>query len=147
MGSLTVMNCKGLGIALKQTFQGDSQLSNPLTWFIILTMIICITTQLNYMNKALDLNNTAVVTLILYVIFTTCVILVSAILFKELSHLSMKDIIGNICGFLIVVCGVYLMQAFKDVDVSMLRLAKPQKDKSSGKLLDDSNYSYMHGSV
>ena len=69
IGSLSVMGCKGLGVALKQTMAGNSQLTNWLTWFIIFSVAFCITIQMNYLNKALDIFNTAVVTPMLYVIF------------------------------------------------------------------------------
>ena len=45
MGSLTVMACKGLGVAIKQTVAGDSQLANPVTWLIGTTVVFCIVVQ------------------------------------------------------------------------------------------------------
>ncbi len=80
------------------------------------------------MNKALDIFNTAVVTPILYVVFTTCVIVASAILFKEWSKLSPLDMVGNLCGFLTTVSGVFLLQAFKDMDVSLKNLVRIRRD-------------------
>ena len=134
IGSLSVMGCKGLGVALKQTFNGNNQLTNWLTWFIIFSVIICLTTQLNYMNKALDIFNTAVVSPILYVIFTTFVILASAILFKEWGNLNAQDCVGNLCGFLTIVAGVFLLQAFKDLNITVRDLTRirQQPDDSTG---------------
>lgn len=43
---------------------------------------ICVVTQMNYLNKALDLFNTAIVSPIYYVMFTTFTILAAAILFQ-----------------------------------------------------------------
>ena len=43
---------------------------------------ICVVTQMNYLNKALDLFNTAIVSPIYYVMFTTFTIIASAILFQ-----------------------------------------------------------------
>ncbi len=125
------MGCKGLGVAIKQTIAGDNQFTNWLTWFVIATIIVCITTQLNYMNKALDVFNTSVVTPILYVIFTAFVILASAILFKEWFSLSPEDMVGNICGFLTVVSGIFLLQAFKDMKVSLSNLTKIHREDTS----------------
>ena len=45
-------------------------------------MTVSIITQMNYLNKALDTFNTAVVTPIYYVFFTTSTIVASAILFN-----------------------------------------------------------------
>ena len=43
---------------------------------------ICVVTQMNYLNKALDLFNTAIVSPIYYVMFTTFTIIASIILFQ-----------------------------------------------------------------
>ena len=83
IGSLSVMACKGLSIALKLTLSGSNQLQNPLTWFFIVSVAVCIAVQMNYLNKSLDLFNTSLVTPIYYVMFTTFTIMASAILFHE----------------------------------------------------------------
>ena len=54
IGSLTVIACKAFGIAVKLTIEGSNQLVYPSTWAFLLTMILCITTQMGYFNKALD---------------------------------------------------------------------------------------------
>lgn len=122
IGSLSVLGCKGLGIALKRTFSGDNQLTNWLTWFCLFGVVFCVTTQLNYLNKSLDIFNTSMVTPIYYVFFTTCVIVASGILFNEWSRLNAKDILGNICGFLTTVIGIFQMQLFKDVNITLSQL-------------------------
>lgn len=43
---------------------------------------VCVVVQMNYLNKALDLFNTAMVSPIYYVMFTVCTILASVILFQ-----------------------------------------------------------------
>ena len=55
MGSLTVMACKGLGIAVKLTLSGKNQLGYPFTWFLLVCLIVCIAVQMNYLNKSLDI--------------------------------------------------------------------------------------------
>lgn len=45
---------------------------------------------MNYLNKALDSFNTGIVTPVYYVMFTTMVLIASAILFKEWQNLSFK---------------------------------------------------------
>ncbi|CAH1776456.1 unnamed protein product [Owenia fusiformis] len=128
IGSLTVMGCKGLGVALKQTFAGDNQMTNWLTWLILITLVFDISIQMNYLNKALDIFNTAVVTPILYVVFTTFVIIASAILFKEWADLGALDIVGNICGFITTISGIFLLQFFKDLDITLKSTVKVRKD-------------------
>ena len=45
IGSLSVMGCKALGVGIKQTVSGDSQLMNPVLWIIAVTVATCITIQ------------------------------------------------------------------------------------------------------
>lgn len=122
IGSLSVMACKGLSIALKLTLSGNSQLQNPLAWFFAVSVAVCIAVQMNYLNKSLDLFNTSLVTPIYYVMFTMLTIVASAILFHEWQKLTNGDIIGAICGFLTIVCGVFLLHAFKDINFTLLDL-------------------------
>ncbi|KAG8068613.1 hypothetical protein GUJ93_ZPchr0005g16021 [Zizania palustris] len=82
VGSLSVMSVKALGIALKLTFSGMNQLVYPQTWVFLLLVVACIVTQMNYLNKALDTFNTAVVSPIYYTMFTSLTILASVIMFK-----------------------------------------------------------------
>ncbi|KAB1220671.1 Magnesium transporter NIPA2 [Morella rubra] len=83
VGSLSVMSVKALGIALKLTFSGMNQLVYPQTWAFTMVVITCVLTQMNYLNKALDTFNTAVVSPIYYVMFTSLTILASVIMFKR----------------------------------------------------------------
>ncbi|RVX13077.1 putative magnesium transporter NIPA4 [Vitis vinifera] len=83
VGSLSVMSVKALGIALKLTFSGMNQLIYPQTWAFTIVVITCVITQMNYLNKALDTFNTAVVSPIYYAMFTSLTILASVIMFKE----------------------------------------------------------------
>lgn len=118
IGSLTVMSCKGLGVAIRETINGNSEMGNWLTWFLLFILIFCVMIQMNYLNKSLDLFNTSIVTPIYYVFFTTFVIIVSAILFREWAFMGVEDAIGCFCGFSTVVIAIFLLNAFKDLDVS-----------------------------
>lgn len=115
IGSLSVSCVKGLGIALKELFSGKPVLKEPLGWVLLVCLVICISIQINYLNKALDIFNTSVVTPIYYVLFTTAVMTCSAILFKEWQHLVLPNIIGSISGFLTIVSGIFLLHAFRDL--------------------------------
>jgi magnesium transporter len=106
---MQVMSVKALGMSLKLTFEGMNQLVYPETWFFMLVVVTCVVTQMNYLNKvsacfplklsikilfectkptnvcfwqALDTFNTAIVSPIYYVLFTTLTILASVIMFK-----------------------------------------------------------------
>lgn len=47
IGSLSVMGCKGLGVAIKQTVGGANQMTNPAFWMILVSVVICITIQVD----------------------------------------------------------------------------------------------------
>mmetsp|Transcript_45579 Transcript_45579/g.87156 ORF Transcript_45579/g.87156 Transcript_45579/m.87156 type:complete len:367 (-) Transcript_45579:433-1533(-) len=118
MGSLSVMSCKALGIALKLTFMGQNQLFYPETGYCVLVVVVCVGTQLNYLNKALDIFNTAVVSPIYYVMFTTATLLASGILFEDFQHQEASAVVTEVCGFLTILAGVFLLHATKDLDLS-----------------------------
>ncbi|XP_052481911.1 probable magnesium transporter NIPA3 [Gossypium raimondii] len=87
MGSLSVMSVKALGTALKLTFEGKDQLVYLETWFFMFIVATSVIIQINYLNKALDTFNTAVVSPIYYVMFTSLTIIASVIMFKVSMHL------------------------------------------------------------
>jgi hypothetical protein len=99
----------------------------------------CVVTQMNYLNKALDVFNTAVVSPIYYVLFTTFTIAASTCLFDvrtfcmasqlcawhqlmDGSHCAAQDFEGQevsavltqMCGFVTILGGVWLLHATKD---------------------------------
>ncbi|KAJ8895793.1 hypothetical protein PR048_001131 [Dryococelus australis] len=130
VGSLTVMSCKGLGLALKDTISNKSnELGNWPTWALLFTAIICITLQMNYLNKALDIFNTGIVTPVYYVFFTTLVIIASAVLFREWTSLSAQDLLGSLCGFLTVIVAILLLNAFRDLDISLVDVSGVMRPK------------------
>ncbi|KAG5674704.1 hypothetical protein PVAND_004656 [Polypedilum vanderplanki] len=120
IGSLTVMSCKALGLAIKETLSGrNNDFGMGLPYILVIITALFIAVQMNYLNKALDIFSTTIVTPIYYVIFTTLVIAASTILFKEWKNMDASNIVGDICGFLVVICAVFLLNGFKDMDVSM----------------------------
>ncbi|KAK4419616.1 putative magnesium transporter NIPA3 [Sesamum alatum] len=118
IGSLSVMSVKALGTSLKLTFEGKNQLIYPETWFFMFVVAICVITQMNYLNKALDTFNTAIVSPIYYVLFTSLTILASVIMFKEWDDQSAGSIVSEICAFVIVLSGTILLHMTKDFDRS-----------------------------
>uniref|UniRef100_A0A7I4FGC0 Probable magnesium transporter n=1 Tax=Physcomitrium patens TaxID=3218 RepID=A0A7I4FGC0_PHYPA len=115
MGSLSVMSVKALGIAVKLTLQGQNQLIYPQTSVFAMVVLICILTQMNYLNKALDTFNTAIVSPIYYVMFTSLTILASAIMFKDWDQQTAPQIITELCGFITILSGTFLLHATKDM--------------------------------
>ncbi|KAF7842778.1 putative magnesium transporter NIPA4 [Senna tora] len=115
IGSLSVMSVKALGIALKLTISGMNQLFYPQTWVFTLVVIVCVLTQMNYLNKALDTFNTAVVSPIYYVMFTSLTILASIIMFKDWDRQSPTQVVTEICGFVTILSGTFLLHKTKDM--------------------------------
>ncbi|XP_050761046.1 magnesium transporter NIPA4 isoform X2 [Gymnogyps californianus] len=140
IGAFSVSSVKGLGIAIKGFFAGRPVLQHPLTWILVITLVASITTQINYLNKSLDIFNTSLVFPIYYVLFTTIVITTSIILFKEWVAMTVVDIIGTVCGFLTIILGVFLLHAFKDMDVSLGNLPQVlQSGEQAPVTRDDKN--------
>lgn len=128
LGSFSVSCVKGVGLIFREFFANRPVWSLPITYFLIISLIATISTQINYLNKALDIFNTSMVTPIYYVLFTTAVLTCSAILFKEWREMMVKDVFGILIGFLTTVIGIFLLHVYKDVDVprTPLPILSPQ---------------------
>lgn len=115
MGSLTVMSVKAVGIALKLTFSEMNQFKYFETWVFVLVVTVCCVFQLNYLNKALDTFNTAIIAPVYYVMFTIFTILASVILFKDWESQSGAQIVTELCGFITILSGTFLLHKTKDM--------------------------------
>ncbi|KAG8853761.1 hypothetical protein FRB96_008016 [Tulasnella sp. 330] len=112
VGSITVMSAKGFGIALKLTLAGNNQFTHPSTYVFIIVVAVCIMTQMNYFNKALDHFSTNVavsVNPLYYVGFSTCTIVASLILFQGFYNTSVSNSVSLIVGFIVIFIGVHLL--------------------------------------
>lgn len=114
MGSLSVMSVKALAVAIRLTFSGESQLGDPATLACVLVVAACVTTQMNYLNKALDVFNTAIVSPIYYVMFTSLTVLASIILLRP--EQTASELSTQACGFVTIICGMYILTVTKDLD-------------------------------
>lgn len=113
------MGCKIIGLAIRDTLNGKPELNIGFPYIIMLVTIFFIAIQMNYLNKVLDIFNASIVTPIYYVLFTILVIIASAILFQEWKHMRPEDIVGDLCGFFVVISAVILLNGFKDIDICM----------------------------
>lgn len=48
---LKIVSIKAIGIAIKLTLEGNNQFGYMQTWFFVSVTVICVITQLNYLNK------------------------------------------------------------------------------------------------
>ena len=118
IGSMSVQSCKALGIALKLTFAGQNQFVYGPTYIFILVVAVSVVSQINYLNKSLNTFNTAYVSPIYYVMFTTLVIMASAIMYHEWSGLDGRAVVSILSGFLVTVAGVFLLKITEGLDPS-----------------------------
>ena len=139
LGSFTVMGCKGVGVGIKETIRGENQFTNWVFYVLLSVVFICILIQLNYLNRALDSFNTAVVIPIYYVFFTSAVIAASTILYKEWGMMSAVDILGNLCGFITIIIGIFVLNAFKKLNISILNLYNFGKGCVDDGILSENN--------
>ncbi|WVZ75332.1 hypothetical protein U9M48_023398 [Paspalum notatum var. saurae] len=115
MGSLTVISVKAVAIALKLSFSGSNQFIYIQTWFFIVVVTICCLVQLNYLNKALDSFNTAVVSPVYYVMFTILTIVANMIMYKDWASQTATQIATQLCGFVTIVAGTFLLHKTRDM--------------------------------
>nr|CAD1818196.1 unnamed protein product [Ananas comosus var. bracteatus] len=95
-------------------FRNESaNLSANLAFTIV--VIACVVTQMNYLNKALDTFNTAVVSPIYYTMFTSLTILASVIMFKDWDRQNPTQIVTEMCGFVTILSGTFLLHKTKDM--------------------------------
>ncbi|XP_059555045.1 magnesium transporter NIPA4 isoform X1 [Myotis daubentonii] len=127
IGAFSVSAVKGLGITIKNFFQGMPVVRHPLPYILSLILALSLSTQVNFLNRALDIFNTSLVFPIYYVFFTTIVVTSSIILFKEWHSMSTVDIVGTLSGFVTIILGVFMLHAFRDLDMSQTRLPHMHK--------------------
>ncbi|XP_078100515.1 magnesium transporter NIPA4 isoform X2 [Sander vitreus] len=122
LGAFTISSVKGLAIVIHTVFSDVSVLGRPLTWILLVTLIVSIVTQVNYLNKSLDTFNTLLVFPVYYVLFTSVVLLTSVVLFQEWNKMSVPDVVAALTAFLVIVVGVAMLQLFRDLQVTMKQL-------------------------
>ncbi|XP_029142527.1 magnesium transporter NIPA3 [Protobothrops mucrosquamatus] len=127
IGAFSVSSVKGLGIAIKDMLYQKPVFRNPLLYVLAVILVLAVSTQINYLNKSLDVFNTCLVTPIYYVCFTTTVVICSVILFKEWNSMELGDIIGTLSGFFTIIIGIFLLHAFKNVSITWNQLAASVK--------------------
>lgn len=84
-----VMSVKALGIALKLTFSGMNQLIYPQTWAFTLVVLTCVITQMNYLNKVINIRGTSMIIWIYCIIcdhFSSKSFLYCFVCYKFTSH-------------------------------------------------------------
>merc|ERR1712151_561642 len=76
IGGFSVSCVKGVGVMIRQFLSPDESyhlniFTEPFAYVLVIALVVSITTQLNYLNRSLDIFDASLVTPIYYVIFTT----------------------------------------------------------------------------
>ncbi|KAJ6542295.1 magnesium transporter NIPA-domain-containing protein [Mycena vulgaris] len=112
IGGISVSVTTGLGAAIVTTAGGDNQFKH---WFIYVLIVVVLGTlvaEVYYLNVALALFNTAMVTPTYYVIFTFFSIVTTLVLFRGLSA-SISSVLTLVMGFLVICVGIVILQISK----------------------------------
>ncbi|OCT99479.1 magnesium transporter NIPA3 [Xenopus laevis] len=130
IGAFSVSSVKGLGIAIHDFIERKPVYKDPFFYILLVVLVVSVGTQINYLNKALDVFNTSIVMPIYYVFFTTMVVTCSVILFKEWNSMDASDMIGTLSGFLTIIIGIFLLHAFKNTNITWSQITSSmQKEK------------------
>lgn len=128
IGGFSVSCVKGVGVMIRQFLSPDPDFhinifTQPFAYILVISLIVSITTQLNYLNRSLDIFDASLVTPIYYVIFTTSVLTCSAILYEEWAKVDEgTDVVVLFAGFGTIVVGTFLLHSFKSFDVTFAEL-------------------------
>ncbi|CEI90115.1 hypothetical protein RMCBS344292_04448 [Rhizopus microsporus] len=109
IGSLSVVFTQGLGGAIVHSFAIENQFTHWFVYLVLALTLITLAVEIIYLNKALNIFNTAIVTPTYYVVFTTLSI-ISSIVFYRGFDASPVNIVTCVFGFLIICSGVALLQ-------------------------------------
>lgn len=85
------------------------------TYLVICVLIVCLGTQIVFLNKAISCFSIHVVTPVLYVEFTSLSLTASAILYREFNGLESDAVLSIGLGFFVVIVGLFLMCSFRDL--------------------------------
>jgi len=112
IGGLSVSCIQGLGACILTSIRGENQFKNWFIYFVLAFVVITLLTEIYYLNVALALFNTAMVTPTYYVTFTFCTLLTSVILYQGLKA-SARIIVTVVLAFLVICTGITILQMSK----------------------------------
>ncbi|ODN77443.1 hypothetical protein L202_04621 [Cryptococcus amylolentus CBS 6039] len=135
IGGLSVSCTQGLGSSIVTSIQGDNQVKNWFFWFLFVFVVITLLTEINYLNKALELFNTSMVVPVYFCFFSSATLITSFILYQGLKA-SAVTLITMVLGFLVTCLGITLLQLSK-VDPEAL---ESKLDRRSTMLMEASRH-------
>ncbi|KAJ8456467.1 hypothetical protein ONZ51_g12107 [Trametes cubensis] len=112
IGGLSVSCTQGLGASIVTSIRGENQFKNWFIYFLLVFVIATLLTEIYYLNIALAMFNTAMVTPTYYVTFTFCTLVTSVILYQGLKA-SASQIITIVLAFAVICTGIVILQMTK----------------------------------
>ncbi|KHN97662.1 DUF803 domain membrane protein [Metarhizium album ARSEF 1941] len=106
-GGYTALATKGVSSMLSSTLW--RAFTTPVTYALILILLLTAIMQIRYVNKALQRFNSTQVIPIQFVLFTLCVILGSAVLYRDFEKTTAKQAAKFVGGCLLTFLGVFLI--------------------------------------
>jgi len=136
VGGFSVACVKAVGIMVKQFLStGPDHLNvfkEPFAYVMTVALAVTLTTQLNYLNRSLDIFDASMVTPIYYVTFTTSVLTCTAILFEEWNKVERSDdVVSLFAGFGTIIVGTFLLHSFKSLDVTFNELQERMRNEAA----------------
>jgi len=119
IGGISVSVTTGLGSAIVTTAMGDNQFKHWFIYFLLVFVVGTLLTEVFYLNKALALFNTAMVTPTYYVAFTFCSLVTTVVLFQGLKA-SVSQILTIVMAFFSICIGITILQMSK-IDPTQLK--------------------------
>ncbi|WWC64817.1 uncharacterized protein I303_107431 [Kwoniella dejecticola CBS 10117] len=112
IGGISVSCTQGLGASIVTSIRGDNQVKNWFFWFLFVFVVVTLLTEINYLNKALELFNTSMVVPVYFCFFSSATLITSFILYQGLKA-SAVTLITMVLGFLVTCLGITLLQLSK----------------------------------
>ncbi|CCG80576.1 Putative uncharacterized protein [Taphrina deformans PYCC 5710] len=110
IGGISVVCTQGFGASVVSAISGvPDQWNNWFLWVLFIFVVCTLLVEILFLNKALNIFNTSIVTPIYFTYFTTMTMVSSAVLFQGFNGTA-TSIITVILGFLCIVAGVVLLQ-------------------------------------
>ncbi|EFY87237.1 DUF803 domain membrane protein [Metarhizium acridum CQMa 102] len=106
-GGYTALATKGVSSMLSSTLW--RAFTTPVTYALVLILLVTAIMQIRYVNKALQRFNSTQVIPIQFVLFTLCVILGSAVLYRDFEKTTAKQAATFVGGCLLTFFGVFLI--------------------------------------
>ncbi|KAL2271853.1 hypothetical protein VTJ83DRAFT_1224 [Remersonia thermophila] len=106
-GGYTALSTKGVSSMLSSTLLGA--FTTPVTYALIFVLLFTAIMQVRYVNKALQRFDSTQVIPVQFVLFTLCVIIGSAVLFRDFERTTGEQAIKFIGGCLFTFFGVFII--------------------------------------